>query len=82
MWDTGVCSRQTVGVDPPDMLRSFAFPINALLCRERTASVTHEERERHANAQVKPLDKKSQGGEGGRVKYMKDNEIMKINWLH
>lgn len=41
-------------------------------------SVTYEERERHANAHVKPLEKKSQGGGRG---HMKDNENMKINWL-
>lgn len=63
----------------PDTLRCFAFPINTLLCRERTyMSVTYEERERHANAHVKPLEKKSQGGGRG---HMKDNENMKINWL-
>lgn len=79
MWDTGICSRQTVGDDPSDTLRCFAFPINALLCRERTyMSVTHEEREHYANAHMKPLEKKSQGGGGG---HRKVKENVKINWL-
>lgn len=77
MWDTGICSRQTVGVDPPDTFRCFAFPIMDYCAGKKTyMSVTHEERERHANAHVRPLEKKSQGGG-----HMKDNESMKINWL-